>query len=444
MLSKPDATGVQFTLTRADQSQLSFDKSGLLLSSVDTNGVRMEYVYQSGRLQQVRDDTGHVITYNYSGSKLASITESFTEGGVQRVVTLVTYTYASSQLVAVTDRAGHTTRYTYNNAGLLESITLPTDANTPEARTIRFTYQQVNWDDHPHFVSDFDKGSAWVLTSVTDAMGAVTTFGYQFDFRSDTVAADDRDKFYEFGGGRYFAGGTTRVTDALGNVVAYSYDADGYLTKVVDADGHQTTYAYSNNSLFDKDNLTSTTDSNGWAAITRDTAYYLALRQDLGFVYKAGDALPPGKAIGDAKLVANLTQAEKDAILARFTTTFTYDARGNLLSRRDGAGNLTTYTYTSFNKVASMTAPMGDALATSNEAFYQAKRVELGFAATVAGLSAANKAALRALYTTTYAYDAKQNLATRTDPGGDVTQFAYDAFGNVTRRTVVYTATTAC
>ena len=174
VLSKPDATGVQFTLTRADQSQLSFDKSGLLRSSVDTNGVRMEYVYQSGRLQQVRDDTGHVITYNYSGSKLASITESFTEGGVQRVVTLVTYTYASSQLVAVTDRAGHTTRYTYNNAGLLESITLPTDANTPEARTIRFTYQQVNWDDHPHFVSDFDKGSAWVLSSVTDAMGAVT------------------------------------------------------------------------------------------------------------------------------------------------------------------------------------------------------------------------------------------------------------------------------
>ena len=207
------------------------------------------------------------------------------------------------------------------------------------------------------------------------------------------------------------------MTDALGHVVAYSYDADGYLTKVVDADGHQTTYTYSNDSLFDKDNLTSTTDSNGWAAITRDTAHYLALRQDLGFVYKAGDALPPGKAIGDAKLVASLTQAEKDAILARFTTTFTYDARGNLLSRRDGAGNLTTYTYTSFNKVATMTAPMGDALATSDEASYQAKRVELGFAATVAGLSAANKAALRALYTTTYTYDAQAEPGDAHRPG---------------------------
>src|SRR5262249_45865274 len=103
--------------------------------------------------------------------------------------------------------------------------------------------------------------------------------------------------------------------------------------------------------------------------------------------------------------------------------------------------NVTTFTYTSFNKLASQTAAMGNALVTRDDAFYQAKRVELGFAALVANLSATDKQALLNLFTTSYSYDARQNLIQLTRPGGDLTRFEYDALGNVTKKTVFLDAT---
>ena len=407
---------------------VKFDKSFLLVSSVDTNGVRMDYVYQAGRLQQVKDDTGHVVTYNYSGlGKLASISETYVEAGQTKIVALATYTYADSKLVAVTDRAGHTTSY-HNDAKACSTASRCPPTPTRPARTIAFAYQQIKWDDHPHFITDFDKGNAWVLTSVTDAMGVVTTFDYQLQLSArHGRRADDRDKFYKVGGGRYFTGGTTRVTDALGKVVAYSYDADGYLTKVVDAEGFQTTYTYSNNALLDKDNLRPSSTATPRPTTSSIRAYYRALRKELGFVYQAGDTLPAGKVVGDGKLVANLTQAEKDAILARFTTRYTYDARGNLLSVTDGAGNLTTL---HVHELQQGRDDDGARWATRSSTSRRARstRPSASSSASPAPSPVAqplrSKTALRALYTTSYAYDAKQNLTTRTDPGGDVTQFA--------------------
>src|SRR4029450_1740883 len=175
-----------------------------------------------------------------------------------------------------------------------------------------------------------------------------------------------------------------------------------------------------------KDNLTSIVDRNGFGAANSDAPYFRALRKDLGYVDLSSNG----------KLAASLTAAEKTAILAKFTTSFTYDTNGNLISQNDNAGNLTTWTYTSFNKLASMVAAMGNALVTSDEAFYQQKRVELGKPAQVASLSAADKTARKNLYTTFYSYDTKQNLTQRTDPGGDVTRFEYDGSGNLVKRIV--------
>src|SRR5262249_3761890 len=90
------------------------------------------------------------------------------------------------------------------------------------------------------------------------------------------------------------------------------------------------------------------------------------------------------------------------------------------------------------------TAAMGNALATLDDlnpgdSFYRNKRVELGFPNVAASsLSAAQRTALRTLYTTTFEYDGKQNLIAQVDPGGDRTEFEYDTFGNLTKRTVIY------
>lgn len=470
----PGATRV--IVTRADQTKYHFDKDNVLLSIVDSNGVTTTFTYQGGRIQQVADDTGHLIVYQYDGiGKLVGVVDRHAG---QADVTLVRYAYSQGQLTQVTDRFGHVTTYAYNSNGLLIKASLPFQQTvngqlqTFETREIQFTYEQVDWRDNPHLSTAFDSGSQWIVKSITDPLGGVTTFDYSFVF--DTVAprAGDRDLNYKVTGGRYFAGGTTRAVDAMGNGLAtsnaadfqakrislgfaadvnaltqaqkdalrqmfsvtYTYDPDGNITRVVDQQGLATVYTYGGKTASDpqtavnQDNLLSVIDRNGHGATTSNSAYFRELRRDLGIV----------DAAGNGKLVANLTAAEITQLLDRFTTRFEYDARGNLVTGTDAQGNQTTYTYTAFNKVETMTSAMGNALATSDDPFYQVKRVELGFLASAAALTDAHRTALRSLYTTSYAYDARQNLISRTDPGGDVTQFAYDAFGNLTSRTVVY------
>ena len=86
--------------------------------------------------------------------------------------------------------------------------------------------------------------------------------------------------------------------------------------------------------------------------------------------------------------MSELTAAEIASLKERFTTHLEYDASGNLTRRIDNEDNVATFTYTRFNKLASKTAAMGNALATRDEAFYQDKRTSLGYAALVANLSA--------------------------------------------------------
>lgn len=419
---------VRYVVTRADQSQYGFDTDLRLRRIVDANGVTTTFSYSGTDLVRVTQDGSHVVTFGYTNGRLTSVSDE------SLASPLVRYGWTGGNLTSVTDRAGHVTSYRYNADGLIDRVTLPStqvvngQAKTYDTRTVSFKYKSVRWDDHPWWGTAFDSGDAWVLTEITDAAGGVTSFDYDFQFGS-TPAAGDRDIPYSLAGTRFFQGATTRVVDALGNArafsndaeyvawrvangyyrtypgtgytltstmqaqiaairnaasVTYTVDANGQLTRVTDELGFQTVYAYDG-----KGNLSSITDANGYGAVTSDSDYFRKLRAELGY----RDA---GGVVG--RTAASLTAAEKAAILARFTSVFTYDAGGNLLTRRDNAGSVTTYQYTAFNKVASMTTPDG--------------------------------------HVTTYEYDARQNLSRRVDGTGNVVDWQYDALGNLARRIV--------
>lgn len=423
----------RYSLVQSNQTTLNFDINGTLVSSRDTNGNLVEYVYGQGKLQSLRDDQGHVVTYVYSNGDLVRVQDE--TGAV-----LVRYEYAQNQLIAVTDRAGHRTAYSYDTNGQLLSVTLPANAGDAQ-RVIRFTYVADPTDSN---------GQTRLLQTLTDAEGNRTDFSYQFN-------VDNYNRYN---------GGTTRVVTALGvnrresnaaaaaewrlangyyatwdanryatdavyraqadavtarHTLTYGYDNKGAITRVIDQVGYETTYAYDAS-----ENLTAIVDANGYAITRSDDAYWRDLRRDFGYVDLAGQG----------KTVAQLSAAEVSALLARYTTRFEYDARGNLTRRTDNAGNVTTFSYAAFNKVATQTSAVGHALTTSDDLFYQDKRAELGYARSVAGLSAADRAALLALHTTTYSYDSRQNLVELRSPGGDLTRYQYDSFGNLTRRIV--------
>jgi len=421
-------------LTRSDQTVLTFDVNGDLIQSQDTNGNLITYVRKAGKLTQVKDDTGHVTNYIYSGSNLSQITDE--TGAV-----LVSYVYGQGLLGQVTDRAGHVTRYLYNTDGTIFRVTLP-QAGTEAARQIQFSYTADTTDT---------TGKTRTVSEIIDAEGNRTTFKYAFN----------RNNFSQY------VGGTTWMVNALGvkrtesndaefvqwrldngyyqtwdaaryttdaayraqaddirtrHTTLFTYDAHGALLTVTEPRGFTASYAYDAN-----ENLITVADANADAITRSDDQYFRDLRRDFGYVQPI---------TGQGKLVAELTAADVAALKERFTTHLEYDGNGNLVKRTDNDDNVTTFTYTSFNKLASQTAAMGNALVTRDDAFYQAKRTELGYAALVANLSAANKQALLNLFTTFYSYDAKQNLIELKSPGGDLTRFAYDAFGNLTKKTV--------
>ena len=314
---------VKYIVTRADQSKYSFDRNFVLLSIADANGVTTTFTYQSGRIQTVADDTGHQLVYTYQGNSLVSVVDRHPN---QADVVLVRYTYVDSKLTQVTDRFGHVTTYTYDINGLLVKASLPSrqtvngQVETFETREIQFTYEQVAWNDNPHLNTPFDSGAEWILKSMTDPLGGVTTFDYNFLFNTIALQPGDRDLNYKQSGGRFFSGGTTRVVDAMGNGLAtsntadfqakrvslgfaadvnaltqaqkdalrqqfsasYTYDPDGYITRVVDQQGLATVYTYGGKAAGDvqtavnQDNLLSVTDRNGSGATTSDSAYFRA------------------------------------------------------------------------------------------------------------------------------------------------------------------------
>ncbi len=430
-----DKTSKTYVLNRSDQTRLFFDNVGNMVRSVDTNGNKIEYLRSSGKLVQIRDDNAHVINYIYSGSNLVRIEEA-------TLGVLVRYTYDSGgRLLSSIDRSGDITSYSYYTDGSLAAVTLPYQQGEA-VRTIRFTYDPDPTDS---------TGKTRLLRTIVDAEGNTTFFEYRFQLdnfskynggttwmlnalgynriqsnQAEYVAWRVANGYYATWDATRYANDPAYKAQAqeilLRHATTFTYGAKGEILSVTDQKGYRTSYLYDTS-----ENLTAILDANGFAITTSDDLYWRELRREYGYV----DPLT-----GQGKLVAQLTASELADLRLRYSTGFTYDARGNLTSRRDNAGNLTTYTYTSFNKLASETAALGHALIGSDDSLYQQKRLELGYAQYVADLTTADKAALLALYTTTYSYDSRQNLIEIRSPGGDLTRFEYDSFGNQTRRIV--------
>jgi YD repeat-containing protein len=430
---KQDKLSKAWVLTKSDQTVLSFDSNGDIKTSRDTNGNLVTYTFGQGKLQSLKDDTGHTISYLYSNGNLVKLTDEV--GTV-----LVQYEYTQNLLTAVIDREGHRTAYQYYTDGTIKSITLPA-TSTERQRVLQFAYDPNPIDS---------TGKTRLLRWLTDAEGNKTYFEYQFNVdnfskynggsttvlnalglnRRESNAAEYVE--WRTANGLYATWDANRYATDAGfkaqadqitqrHTVTYAYNAFGAITSVVDQAGYKTAYQYDA-----KENLTAITDANGFAITTSDASYWRQLRAEYGFVDLAGQG----------RLAANLTAADVAALQARYTTRLEYDARGNLTRKTDNLGNVNSFTYASFNKVTSQTAAMGHALADSNEASVQDKRVELGYARDASLLTDSDRAALRALYTTTYTYDARQNVSEMRSPGGDLTRFEYDSFGNVAKRIV--------
>jgi RHS repeat-associated protein len=274
----------------------------------------------------------------------------------------------------------------------------------------------------------------------------------------------------------------TTITDPGGQVMTYGYDTDGDLASYTDRAGNLTQFAYSANHYLqdiedplgrhpirndydDNGRLLSTTDAAGntvaYTATISSNLEQVADRLGHLTFYQYNDRGDITEKIDPTGAVWNYTfdiagnkLSETDPL--GHTTSSTYDGYNDPIVQTDALGNVTTNAYNLFRQLLTTTDSLGrvttNAYDTSGELIRTtdptAAVTQMNYCATdsfdpslcPAGTSGNPSSRTDALgNVTTYAYDAYGNVVQTTDPLGHVTSNTYDMNGKKLTETVTQT-----
>lgn len=448
-------SGGGWNLVRRPHSTFTFDSSGRLTAMSGVTGVTTNLAYSGGRLATVTDPVGRTLTYSYGqDGRVATVTGPDSRS--------VTYDYdAEGDLRSVTDAAGETTTMTYDDHRMLTRV-------DPEGGTTVNTYDSqgrvatqkdpaATAGSLPAMTWDYatgDNGAS--TTTVTDANGAVSVFEFRYNvFISKTNAF-----------GTPLARTTTnvygaslqpiKITDPLGNATKYSYDALGDVVKTGDAKGQVATFTYNaagdrltaagpgtepeSSWTYSPDGLLLTaTDPKG-----RTTTWtYTALGEVdtattprgkvTDFDYTDGNrtkstspegnltswAYDPSGWLSSSTDPRGNVSGASPATTEEYTTHYTHDAMGRLLTATDPADSETTNVFDGNGNLtqAKLTTDTAAVVRTTD---YTYSPTNLLKTQSVSG---------RTLITKTY--DPVGHLTSTTDATGAETRYTYDAAGQL-------------
>jgi RHS repeat-associated protein len=374
-----------YTLTTAQQDVLTFTAGGQLTTEEDPTGRGLSFAYAGSQLTSVTDAAGQQVTLAYTGGLLTKIT--LPDGRV------IGYGYAGGRLTSVTTpggASGEKSIYAYSPGGLLASVQ-DADGNFRARNTYNASGQVISQENGTGAVTAFSYTTTTgglPETDVTSPDGGITSDVYGGGVLLETIDALGGTTSYAYNGLLE----PITVTDPLGQVTASTYDLTGNMTSQSDPLGNVQQWTFDS-----RNNLTKYVNPGGHA---------------YGDTYNAMDE-------PTSRIVPGGTAGE--------TTTYAYDAAGNLSSSVDPRGNTagaaaasftTTYTYNTAGQLASVTNPDGDVTATTYDS--------MGFPLTVTDPLG---------HVTTNTYNSAEEVVSVMAPGGGITKYAYDLAGNVITRT---------
>lgn len=370
--NEPGATAADFT------TAYTYDDAGRVLTASDPHGTVTTSTYDdAGRTATttVVDDQSTVIqdlTYTYDDAGHLLTTQDFTR-------TTVTNTYDErGQVASSTDAAGNTTTYRYDYAGRRTAVTSPR-GNEPGG----------NEDDHTRYFNYDPLGNLYATgTPYTSADGVQRSYSWvAFDennrpisnltgaFRTSYTSYDD-------------AGNVLTTTDPMSRVTTRAYDDAGRLITQARPDQDPTIYTYDDDGL--RLSETSPSGNSTWTR-TYTSDGQIATKVDArgnSPLADPGDYTTSYEYDADGNLTGTTDQLGHE-------TTHAYDALGNLMSATDARSKTTTWTYDAAARLATVTPPGG-------------------------------------ADPTTYDYNQHGDLVTRTDALGHETTYTYDDIHQVT------------
>jgi RHS repeat-associated protein len=389
--------GLHQTLTEAGGGKLK-------LTSVTGES----WVFDAGDIDGIGELTAHTDT---SGNT-TTLAYGPANPDVNQFTPLTAITDASGQTIQVaSDAQGRVTGFTrpggdhwgltYDGAGNLTTITLP------DGRTHAFTYDDKHqltmatdatgalylknqYDDAGRVVKQWDADQNLRLfdyttagqTTYTDNEGRKSVFAFDDQHRITQVThPDGASASYTFDD----QNNVTSATDENGHKTKYAYDDNGNLTQQTDPTGAVTKYTYAPNG-----NVATVTDTGGTGGAARTTTYDYNAAGNVTSIHQ-----PDGTTVINTYDVAGELVSTVQPSGA--TTTYGYDAHGNLTTMTDPVGARTTYAYDTAGRMTAQTDPNGN--------------------------------------TTTYAWDSGDRMATATDAAGHATMYGYDGNNHVTQTT---------
>lgn len=510
----------------------SYDARGLRRSTTDANNKITRYEYDnSGNLTREIDALGNDTTYTYNnlGKRLTETKKLTTDYGLVELVTqwkydsegrvksatdaegyVTRYEYdANDNRTAIVDGARRRTEYVYNEKGLLEDIIYPDKNPNDPTKNLKLT-------------NIYDKAGR--LVTRTDESGRVTQYKYDDAGRLIETIYPDKTPDNELDNPRnkveYYKNGDVKAEiDERGNRTEYRYNAKNELVEIIYADGTPNTLADNPITVYQYDaagrlrsetnarNQTTTfvydelgrlketrfpdntkttttydalgrrissTDRNGkvtkyeYDAAGKLTAVVQNLNQpgvgliELRTEYSYDEA---GRLTGVKDANTRVTEYEYDLVGRPLVTILPdekwsetyYDGAGNIIGLIDfngnsvfynydagsaaaaGSQNPVRYAYTPTGKIASIVDSRG------TTSYKYDERDRLISRTDPTGLYTANNATIEYGYdaagnitsvavpsgTTGYTYDERNRLKTVTDPDGGVTTYSYDAAGNL-------------
>ncbi|WP_026651744.1 RHS repeat-associated core domain-containing protein [Butyrivibrio proteoclasticus] len=396
-------------------------------------GCSLSFTYdEKGLLTKAKDHTGREVSYRYEDEndeyRLTSIVAvngaerkyTYTENGLIQtsvradgVVTLVNEYDDKNRVVKQTLADGSVYSFSYDEESHITTAVEPNGCRVEYVsdmmgRHIATRFPDLGVDEKFLYNDQNQK------VSYTDRRGYTTRYSYDnYGHLMSIFGPEGLHEYITYDS----EGKMTSKKDSDGNVTKYKYDLDGNLYSVANPLGDKIKFDYEAGRV-----VAIRDPENKKTYLTYDERGFIASITDPSGVVTKYECDELGRVV-----------ATENADGAR--TTFDVDANGNIIRSVDPEGNVTSYEYDLLGKLVSITNPdgtvrrweyneMGKPSAFTDEEFRTTK-------VYYNNMQKEEKIVLPNSGELTFEYDLLGNLVKTSDADGRVTEYSYDAEGNV-------------